>query len=106
MRKAVILLGILIALISVWFFFHPYKISNYFMAEKNVMSIFNDEAIRKELTEEMSQVKKIKYIGYDMYSVKTEEGSYILEFKKPIGSQKHEIAIYSEKSHVTKFIYK
>src|SRR5690625_2577346 len=106
MRKAVILLGILIALISVWFFFHPYKISNYFLAAKNVMSILNDEAISKELTEEMSQDKKIKYIDYGMYSVKSEEGCDILEYKKTIGSQKHEIAIYSEKSHLTKFIYK
>lgn len=76
------------------------------MAEKNVMSIFDDQALRKELTGEMSQVEDIKYIGHDMYSVKTEEGSYILELKKPVGSQKHEITIYSEKSHVTRFIYK
>lgn len=106
MKKTVILIGGLIVLISAWFFFHPYKLTNYLFADENVLSVFNDPELRKELTGENSSVQEIKYIGHDMYSVKTEEGSYILEFKKPVGSQRHEIVLYSEKSSVTKFIYK
>src|SRR5690625_5714824 len=79
MNKEKIFISICICLLSAILFFHPFKLTNFMFAKNRVEDILTDKILRQEAFGETSDIIQVKYIGYNIYFIETEEGNYTVE---------------------------
>lgn len=94
--KNKIIIGACIILFICILSLSPYNLFHYFNAENRVMYTMADPGIRMELFGESSEITDIKYLGSNMYYVKTEEDDYVLEIK---GRKSSRIVIVFKYNH-------
>ncbi|HLS34813.1 MAG TPA: hypothetical protein VK061_01080 [Bacillota bacterium] len=103
MNKEKIFISICICLLSAILFFHPFKLTNFMFAKNRVEDILTDKILRQEAFGETSDIIQVKYIGYNIYFIETEEGNYTVEITEIEDSKQQNIVVFNEKSHVIQF---
>lgn len=76
----------------------PYNVIHYFNAEAKVDKILSDSELKMELLEDDSEITNVKYLGSDVYQVKTNNGVYLMEIKTEKSTSN--IAVFEHKKYV------